>query len=94
VPAIVAIGMVIARALDILAAKKFKKDDGIFANLICKQKMPLRDDLFVVALDYTSSDIYKDTENDVFCLARAINGLFQRTGGPEVFHFDRTFTGN
>ena len=70
--------MVLARGMDILAYKKFPDDDGILADLRWKQKMPVRDDLRLVSVEFSTAEKLSDAERDIISLVKGINRLYNR----------------
>jgi hypothetical protein len=77
-PAVLAVKMVLARGMDILAYKKFPEDDGILADLRWKQKMPVREDLRLVTVEFSEAEKLVDAERDVLSLVKGVNRLYNR----------------
>ena len=80
-----AVKMVLARGMDILAYKKFPEDDGIMADLRWKKRMPVRDDLRLVTLEYSDSEKLLDAERDILALVKGLNRLFNLSGAIPPF---------
>ena len=84
-PAILAIKMVLARGMDVLAARAFPEDDGILADLRWKKNMPLTVDLRHIRLLFSDAEIFKFVESDIVCLVRGVNRIFNLAGAPRPF---------
>ena len=77
--------MVLSRGMDILAYTKFPDDDGIFADLSFKQKMPVRTDLRLVAVEFSVAEMFKTQKADILCLVKGVNRLFKKVGVAQPF---------
>ena len=78
--------MLLVRGMDILVARKHPTDDGVFADLTHKQRMPICVSNNTVALRYTQES-KKSGTNDIFCLVKALDRLFVTAGAPSPFKF-------
>lgn len=85
-PAILAVKMVLARGMDVLAARAFPEDDGILADLRWKKNMPLTVDLRLIRLLFSDAEVFKFVESDTVCLVRGINRIFNLAGAARPFH--------
>ena len=86
VPAILGVQMALVRGIDILVAGKHPTDDGVFADMTNLQRMPIRPNLKQIAIHYTEDSKHYGT-NDIFCLTKALNNIFQAAGAPIPFTF-------
>ena len=93
VPAVIAVKMVLARGIDVLVHQKFQADDGLFADLRYKQKMPVRTDLRLIAVDFVQAEAFKSKEMDILCLVQGINRLYTSKDLPAPFLISRTLQG-
>ena len=82
----VGVQMALARGIDILVARKHPSDDGVFADLTNKQRMPIGNELKKIAIHYTQESTKYGT-NDLLCLTKAINKQYLDVGAPLPFTF-------
>ena len=61
------------------------KHDGIMADLRWKKRMPVRDDLRLVTLEYSDSEKLLDAERDILALVKGLNRLFNLSGAIPPF---------